>query len=219
MWWVYVTDVKLVRRTQNWGWACESVISMEVVTADGQHLLINKDSYPDLFWAARGAGPGFPAIVTRFYLLTRPLLEMYQSLYFYPVSLFKKVLQWEINVCYPPLPLPHVTSLPVVSSTHIPRPDRTNLRPRHGNSLRLFPPAHLLQPMQPQRLRLRPRTHHPRLLHPLHHLPLLRPRRPATHPRPPPARHQTPDLLPTYFPHAGVHPAVVDQPVRAKVLL
>ncbi|KAK3492552.1 uncharacterized protein B0T23DRAFT_453618 [Neurospora hispaniola] len=83
---------------KNWGWACESVISMEVVTANGQHLLINNDSHPDLFWAARGAGPGFPAIVTRLYLRTRPLLEMYQSLYFYPVSLFKKVLQWAINI-------------------------------------------------------------------------------------------------------------------------
>ncbi|KAK3401927.1 hypothetical protein B0T20DRAFT_369773 [Sordaria brevicollis] len=83
---------------KNWGWACESVVSMEVVTVDGQHLLINNESHPDLFWAARGAGPGFPAIVTRFYLLTRPLLEMYQSLYFYPASLFKKVLQWEINI-------------------------------------------------------------------------------------------------------------------------
>ncbi|CCC06650.1 hypothetical protein SMACR_00675 [Sordaria macrospora] len=110
---------------KNWGWACESVISMEVVTADGQHLLINNDSHPDLFWAARGAGPGFPAIVTRFYLLTRPLMEMYQSLYFYPVSLFKKVLQWEINIaptCDPGMEI-------VCVSTHLrsnPNPTDTN---------------------------------------------------------------------------------------------
>ncbi|KAK3952281.1 hypothetical protein QBC32DRAFT_260495 [Pseudoneurospora amorphoporcata] len=106
---------------KNWGWACESVISMEVVTADGQHLLINNDSHSDLFWAARGAGPGFPAIATRFYLQTRPFMDMYQSLYFYPVSLFKKVLQWEINIaptCDPGMEM-------VCVSTHL-RSDPSN---------------------------------------------------------------------------------------------
>ena len=42
--------------------------------------------------------PGFPGVVTRFHLLTRPLLSMYQSLYIYPISEYKKVLQWEIDV-------------------------------------------------------------------------------------------------------------------------
>lgn len=41
---------------------------------------------------------GFPAIVTRFYLLTRPAQQMYQSLYVYPISEYKKVLEWVIDV-------------------------------------------------------------------------------------------------------------------------
>ncbi|KAK3316047.1 FAD binding domain protein [Apodospora peruviana] len=83
---------------KNWGWACESVVAIDVVTTDGKQLLCNTTEHPDLFWAARGAGPGFPAIVTRFYLKTRPLLQMWQNLYIFPISEYKKVLQWEIEI-------------------------------------------------------------------------------------------------------------------------
>lgn len=43
---------------QNWGWACELVDAVELVTAQGELLLCNAQQHPDLFWAARGAGPG-----------------------------------------------------------------------------------------------------------------------------------------------------------------
>jgi FAD/FMN-containing dehydrogenase len=102
---------------KNWGWACESVVGVDVVTAEGSELHASSVENADLFWAARGAGPGelhsvpydevvlmrrtgFPAIITRFYLLTRPLLEMYQSLYVFPISEYKRVLQWVIDVSY-----------------------------------------------------------------------------------------------------------------------
>ncbi|KAK3349305.1 FAD binding domain protein [Lasiosphaeria hispida] len=80
------------------GWACESITAIEVVTADSQKLHCSETSNPDLIWAARGAGPGFPAIVTRFHLLTRPLTQIYQSLYFFPLSAFRTILQWEIDL-------------------------------------------------------------------------------------------------------------------------
>ncbi len=41
------------------GPACESVIGLDVVTADGDKIYIDADNHPDLYWAARGAGPGF----------------------------------------------------------------------------------------------------------------------------------------------------------------
>jgi FAD/FMN-containing dehydrogenase len=47
------------------GFACNSVRSMEVVTADGEIRTIGPDSEPDLFWALRGGG-GTHAIVTSF---------------------------------------------------------------------------------------------------------------------------------------------------------
>ena len=41
------------------GPACESVLGLEVVTADGEQLYCDADNHPDLYWAARGSGPGF----------------------------------------------------------------------------------------------------------------------------------------------------------------
>lgn len=84
---------------KNWGWACESIIGIDVVTADARELHCSSTENPDLFWAARGAGPGYPAIVTSFHLLTRPLLQMYDCVYIYPRSMFRTVLQWVIDTC------------------------------------------------------------------------------------------------------------------------
>ena len=43
-----------------------------MVTADGALVRADASQNADLLWAARGAGPGFPAVVTRFYLQTYP---------------------------------------------------------------------------------------------------------------------------------------------------
>jgi FAD/FMN-containing dehydrogenase len=50
------------------GPACASVAAVEVVTAAGERLRASADENEDLFWAARGAGPGFFAVVTAFEL-------------------------------------------------------------------------------------------------------------------------------------------------------
>ncbi|KAI0876745.1 FAD binding domain protein [Hypoxylon argillaceum] len=84
---------------KNWGWACESIVGIDVVTADAKELHCSNAENSDLFWAVRGAGPGFPAIITSFHLLTRPLLQMYNSVYIYPKSMFRTVLQWVIDTC------------------------------------------------------------------------------------------------------------------------
>jgi FAD/FMN-containing dehydrogenase len=56
----------LLQGGQGWngrrmGWACESVVAVDVVTADGSLLRADADQNSDLYWAARGAGPGWPA--------------------------------------------------------------------------------------------------------------------------------------------------------------
>ncbi|KAL0941866.1 uncharacterized protein CTRU02_204629 [Colletotrichum truncatum] len=84
---------------KNWGWACENIVAIDVVTADGRELRCSETENTDLFWAARGSGPGFPAIVTRFHLRTRPLTGMYQSLYFYSLDRFEEILNWVIKIC------------------------------------------------------------------------------------------------------------------------
>jgi FAD/FMN-containing dehydrogenase len=65
----------LLQGGQGWngrriGWACESVVAVDVVTADGSLVRADATHNSDLYWAARGAGPGFPGIVTAFHLQT-----------------------------------------------------------------------------------------------------------------------------------------------------
>jgi FAD/FMN-containing dehydrogenase len=80
---------------RGWGWAAEQVAAVEVVTADGEPVRADEDSHPDLYWAARGAGPTFPGVVTRFHLRTRPLHRFLAStVQVYPVHLFEEVLTW-----------------------------------------------------------------------------------------------------------------------------
>ena len=54
--------------SRNVGVGCENVIGIDVVLADGTLVHANENDYADLFWAARGAGPGFFGVVVCFHL-------------------------------------------------------------------------------------------------------------------------------------------------------
>ena len=54
------------------GPACESVLAIDYVGADGELRHASPDENPDVYWAARGTGPGFFGIVTRFHLQLYP---------------------------------------------------------------------------------------------------------------------------------------------------
>jgi FAD/FMN-containing dehydrogenase len=56
-----------------WGAACANVAAIEMVTAAGEIVLASEDAHADLFWAARGGGPGFFAAVTAYHLRLNPL--------------------------------------------------------------------------------------------------------------------------------------------------
>ncbi|GAB7035398.1 FAD-binding oxidoreductase [Streptomyces sp. NPDC021749] len=55
-----------------WGASCASVQEIRAVTAEGRPVVCSETQHPDLFWAARGAGPGFCAVVTGFRLGLQP---------------------------------------------------------------------------------------------------------------------------------------------------
>src|SRR6266496_1476999 len=47
------------------GLTIDDLLAAEIVTADGEQLVVDEGSYPDLFWAIRGGGGNF-GVATRF---------------------------------------------------------------------------------------------------------------------------------------------------------
>ncbi|HWT48913.1 MAG TPA: FAD-binding oxidoreductase [Mycobacterium sp.] len=77
------------------GPACESVIGLDVITADGEQIHCDADNHADLYWAARGAGPGFFGVVTSFYLKLYPRPAVCgTSVYVYPWDVADEVYTW-----------------------------------------------------------------------------------------------------------------------------
>lgn len=56
------------------GLACENVVGLDIVTADGNLIHADENEHPHIYWAARGSGPGFFGVVIRYHLKvhTRP---------------------------------------------------------------------------------------------------------------------------------------------------
>ena len=86
-----------------WGLACESVRAIDVVTADGELVRADASQNADLFWAARGAGPGFFGVVTRCHLALYPRPAARVSTYVYPIEVLDEVLRWTVEI-QPSLP-------------------------------------------------------------------------------------------------------------------
>lgn len=83
---------------RGWGWAAEHIESIDVVTADGSLVHASESENPDLFWAARGAGPGFFGVVTRFYLRTMPApAYLAHTVQAYALADFDEVMTWLHN--------------------------------------------------------------------------------------------------------------------------
>jgi len=77
------------------GPACESVLALDVVTADGEQIRCDAEHHPDLYWAARGSGPGFFGVVTAFHLRLYPKPPVCgSSLYVYPFEAADDIYTW-----------------------------------------------------------------------------------------------------------------------------
>jgi len=78
-----------------YGPAVESVIGVDVITAHGEQVYCDEDNHPDLYWAARGAGPGFFGVVTSYHLKLYPRPAVCgTSVYLYPFDLADEVFTW-----------------------------------------------------------------------------------------------------------------------------
>ncbi|HWH92745.1 MAG TPA: FAD-binding oxidoreductase [Baekduia sp.] len=82
------------------GLCCNSVLSFDVVTGDGEQLHIDADHHPELFWALRG-GTGSPAIVTAMELALIAVPELVAGAMLWPWERASEVLhawrEWTLD--------------------------------------------------------------------------------------------------------------------------
>lgn len=130
----------LLQGGQGWngrarGWACEGIVAVDVVTADGSLVRADADQNVDLYWAARGAGPGFPGIVTRFHLQTYPEPPvMWQDTWTFRLDDAEAVVHWLHAV----LPGLDRRVEPVMAATRLPDVPLYDGVPHPGGTLLLL---------------------------------------------------------------------------------
>ena len=80
---------------RRYGLACNSVLAIEVVTADGRLLRVDREHEPDLFWALRGGGGSF-GIITALEFTLYPVRELYAGAVFWPQERAAEILRaWQ----------------------------------------------------------------------------------------------------------------------------
>jgi FAD/FMN-containing dehydrogenase len=77
------------------GPACMSVEAIELIDASGETLRADEHENAEVFWAARGSGPGFFGVVKRFHLrLQRKPTVTANGVVTYPIELLDEVFTW-----------------------------------------------------------------------------------------------------------------------------
>jgi len=71
---------------RRYGFACNRVRAIELVTADGEQRTVDAENEPDLFWALRGGGGGY-GIVTTLHLNLVPVATAYAGVLIFPAAL------------------------------------------------------------------------------------------------------------------------------------
>lgn len=79
----------LMRR---YGLACDNLLSVDVVTADGRWLCASATEHAELFWGLRGGGGNF-GVVTSFEYRLHPLETMLAGMVIYPMAQAKAFLK------------------------------------------------------------------------------------------------------------------------------
>ena len=77
--------------SRKYGFAADSVVRAEIVTADGELRVVSADRDPDLFWAIRGGGGNF-GVVTALEFRLYPVSTVYAGAATYPLDRAADVL-------------------------------------------------------------------------------------------------------------------------------
>lgn len=79
-----------------WGhMACFGILGADVVTAAGELVTVGASRHSDLYWAVRGAGQGFPGIVTKLHLALKPRpQQVLSSTYMLPLAQAAEAVGW-----------------------------------------------------------------------------------------------------------------------------
>jgi FAD/FMN-containing dehydrogenase len=75
------------------GLTIDSLVSVEMVTAEGAELTASESQHPDLFWAIRGGGGNF-GVVTSFEFRLQPLGEIVGGTVAHPASRARELLEF-----------------------------------------------------------------------------------------------------------------------------
>jgi hypothetical protein len=73
------------------GMCCNSVLSFDVVTGEGERLHVDAEHHPELFWALRG-GTGSPAVITHMELALIAVPELFAGAMLWPWEQASEVL-------------------------------------------------------------------------------------------------------------------------------
>jgi FAD/FMN-containing dehydrogenase len=77
---------------RRFGLACDNLLSVDLVTADGQFLTASAAENPDLFWALRGGGGNF-GVATSFEYQLHPVGQVFAGIVAYPFQKAREVLK------------------------------------------------------------------------------------------------------------------------------
>jgi len=78
---------------RRYGFAADSVVRAEVVTADGRSVTASADTNPDLFWALRGGGGSF-GVVTSLEFRLYPVAEVLAGAAYFSADRAAEALAW-----------------------------------------------------------------------------------------------------------------------------
>jgi FAD/FMN-containing dehydrogenase len=76
------------------GLACDNLVSVHLVTADGKPVTASASEHPDLFWALRGGGGNF-GVVTSLEFQLHPVGEWLAGTVIYPRSQAREILRFQ----------------------------------------------------------------------------------------------------------------------------